>query len=364
MSLRAGTTCLNSRSTYTDNLTSSPGQGAPAAPASLRVRAPDPRPSPGRRRRTRQLRTEPARALAAYLLVYQHVPVARTAELIADLTGAHPSTGWVSSTVAPTAAAVAPANAAILDQVRAAPVVHVDETTSNINGTRWWLHVASTPTLTALHLHPSRGRAAVTEFDVLPNYRGTLVHDSLTLYDAYTHARHALCGAHLVRELTAAAEAHPDRIWPEQAIRVLHQLNTAAHQARDQGISQIPPETLDPLVRSFRHAIIVGLAEHPRRPGPRQPPTRNLLQRLGARVEQVLLFARDLAVPFTNNQAERDLRPTKTQLKISGCHRSAATARAWLAIRGYISTARKNGHNAYQALRDAITGNPWTPQTA
>jgi transposase len=117
-------------------------------------------------------------------------------------------------------------------------------------------------------------------------------------------------------------------------------------------------------VRSFRHAIIVGLAEHPRRPGPRQPPTRNLLQRLGARVEQVLLFARDLAVPFTNNQAERDLRPTKTQLKISGCHRSAATARAWLAIRGYISTARKNGHNAYQALRDAITGNPWTPQTA
>jgi transposase len=304
------------------------------------------------------------RALAAYLLVYQHVPVARTAELITDLTGARPSTGWVSSTLAPTAAAVAPANAVILDQVRAAPVLHVDETTSNINGTRWWLHVASTPTLTAFHLHPSRGRIAVTEFGVLPDYRGTLVHDSLTLYDAYDQARHALCGAHLVRELTAAAEAHPQRIWPEQAIRVLHQLNTAAHQARDQGLSQIPPDILDPLVRSFRHAIFVGLAEHPRRPGARQPPTRNLLARLGARVEQVLLFARDLTVPFTNNQAERDLRPTKTQLKISGCHRSATTARAWLAIRGYISTARKNGHNAYQALRDAITGNPWMPQTA
>ena len=304
------------------------------------------------------------RALAAYLLVYQHVPVARTAELIADLTGARPSTGWVSSTLHPTAAAVAPANAAILDQVRAAPVVHVDETTSNINGTRWWLHVASTPTLTAFHLHSSRGRVAVTEFDVLPNYRGTLVHDSLTLYDAYDQARHALCGAHLVRELTAAAEAFPERIWPEQAIRVLHQLNNAAHHARDQGLPHIPPEIADPLVRSFRHAIIVGLAEHPRRPSARQPPTRNLLKRLGERVEQVLLFARDLSVPFTNNQAERDLRPTKTQLKISGCHRSAATARAWIAIRAYISTARKNGHNAYQALRDAITGNPWTPQTA
>jgi transposase len=76
------------------------------------------------------------------------------------------------------------------------------------------------------------------------------------------------------------------------------------------------------------------------------------------------LFARDLTVPFTNNQAERDLRPIKTQLKISGCHRSADTAHAWLAIRGYISTVRKNGHNAVCALRDAITGKPWMPQTA
>ena len=156
------------------------------------------------------------RALAAYLLVYQHIPVARTAELIADLTGARPSTGWVSSTLAPTAAALAEPNTVILDQVRAAPVVHVDETSSNINGARWWLHVASTPTLTAFHLHPSRGRAALTEFDVLPNYRGTLVHDSLTLYDAYTHARHALCGAHLVRELTAAARPIPNGSGPSR----------------------------------------------------------------------------------------------------------------------------------------------------
>jgi len=304
------------------------------------------------------------RALAAYLVVYQHVPVARTAELIADVTGAHPSTGWVTSTLAPTAAGVAEANTAILDQVRTAPVINVDETSSNINGARWWLHVACTPSLTAYHLHSSRGRAAVTEFDVLPSYQGTAVHDSLTLYDAYSDARHGLCGAHLVRELTAVSEAHPARIWPPQAIRALHALNAAAHHAREQGQPQIPPEIAEPLHRSFRHAIIVGLSEHPRCPGSRQSTTRNLLQRLAARAEQVLLFARDLAVPFTNNQAERDLRPTKTQLKISGCHRSADTARAWVAIRGYVSTVRKHGHNVLRALRDAITGNPWMPPQA
>jgi transposase len=66
-------------------------------------------------------------------------------------------------------------------------------------------------------------------------------------------------------------------------------------------------------------------------------------------------------VPFTNNQPERDVRPTKTQLKISGCHRSEATAKAWLRIRGCISTVGKHGDNILNALHDAITGKPWKP---
>lgn len=100
---------------------------------------------------------------------------------------------------------------------------------------------------------------------------------------------------------------------------------------------------------------------HPRAPGREQTKTRNLLERLRDRAAEVLRFAHDLAVPFTNNQAERDLRPTKTQLKISGCHRSATGATAWLRVRGYISTVRKHGVNVLAAIRDAITGNPWTP---
>ena len=75
----------------------------------------------------------------------------------------------------------------------------------------------------------------------------------------------------------------------------------------------------------------------------------------------MLLFARDLSVPFTNNQAERDIRPTKTQMKICGCHRSADTAKHGCRIRGYISTVRKHGDNVLDALRDAITGDPWKP---
>ncbi|RJQ81679.1 hypothetical protein D5S19_22940 [Amycolatopsis panacis] len=85
------------------------------------------------------------------------------------------------------------------------------------------------------------------------------------------------------------------------------------------------------------------------------------MERLLGREELVLRFARDLSVPFTNNLAERDLRPTKTQMKISGTFRSEASATAWVRIRGYVSTAGKHGHNAFESIRAAVTGNPWTP---
>jgi hypothetical protein len=156
------------------------------------------------------------------------------------------------------------------------------------------------------------------------------------------------------------AKLIPTRRGPPRRC-ALHGLNTAAHQARKQQLPAIPPEIADPLLDSWRHALLVGLAEHRRAPGRKQSLTRNLLERLRDRDTQVLLFARDLTVPFTNNQAERDVRPTKTQLKISGCHRSETTAKAWLRIRGYISTVAKHGDNILDALRDAITGNPWTP---
>lgn len=303
------------------------------------------------------------RAFAVYLLVYQHIPVARSAELIADLTGANVSTGWVCSTLTRAANVLVDVEAMTKTLITLATIGHFDETSLNVNGAKWWLHVASTDTLTAYHLHTSRGRVAVDEFGVLPAFTGTAVHDALSVYDGenYLGARHALCCAHVLRELTAAAESHPDQAWSKAALDALHALNQAAHEARAAGKTQIPRRQQKRLIDTWHQAILCGLAEHPARPGRKQSKTRNLLERLHNRDEQILLFVRDLTVPFTNNQAERDLRPVKTQMKISGCARSEHQARAWLRVRGYISTARKNGVNAIAALRDAIAGNPYTP---
>jgi transposase len=304
------------------------------------------------------------RAWVVYLLVFQHIPVARVVELVADLSGARPSPGWVCQVLRDTAAALAEVEKLIRTLLTAAHILHADETGAKVTGARWWLHVASTDTLTTYHLDRSRGRTAITELGVLDGFDGVLVHDCWAPYNAYLDCAHALCGAHIVRELLAAAETHPDQHWPGQAIDTLFALNTAAHHARDQGHDHIPPEIADPLLRAWHHAIRVGLAQHPASQGRKQSKTRNLLERLRDRETDTLRFAHDLSVPFTNNQAERDLRPTKTQMKISGTFRSETSATAWARIRGYVSTARKNGITAFDAILSAITGNPWTPTTS
>jgi transposase len=300
------------------------------------------------------------RAIAVYLVVFQHVPVERAGQLIADLTGTAPSTGWVSAQVARTADALVEVEALVKTLLTLAAVIGVDETTVNVAGRKQWLHVARTDLLTAYHLHQSRGRSAVTEFGVLPDYAGTVVHDALAVYDIYP-ARHALCGAHLLRELTAVAEQHPEQLWPGQARSALADLAAAARTARDQGLDHIPVEQAAHPLMLLRHAALVGLAEHRRAEGHKQSKARNLLERLRHREDEILRFTDDLDVPFTNNGSERDLRPVKTQIKISGCHRAATGAQAWLRVRGYISTVRKHRHDVLTALRDAITGNPWTP---
>jgi transposase/uncharacterized coiled-coil protein SlyX len=303
------------------------------------------------------------RAIAVYLVVFQHVPVARAAQLIADLTGAAPSTGWVSAQVARTAEALTEVETLIKTLITLAAVIGVDETTLNVAGRKWWLHVARTEALTAYHLHESRGRVAVDEFGVLPGYGGTVVHDALSVYDGpdYRTARHSLCGAHLIRELTAVAEDHPEQVWPCQARRALTDLAAATRTARGHGRDHIPPQDAVEALMLYRHAVLVGLTEHPRAEGRRQTKARNLLERLRDREPEILRFTTDLDVPFTNNGSERDLRPVKTQIKISGCHRAATGAQAWLRIRGYISTVRKHHDDVLTALRDAITGKPWSP---
>jgi transposase len=304
------------------------------------------------------------RALAVYLLVFQHIPAERTALLIKDVTGAQVSTGWVASLLPQAANLVDDSVNLIRALLTMGHILHADETTTRIGSARRWLHVACTGFLTLLHLAP-RSRKGADAGMVLPHYRGVLVHDSLSLYAGYGACTHQLCGAHLIRELTAAEEDFPDQKWHQQIRWALAGLNRQALRVRNREITEIAPEALLLHYEAFHHGIAVGLAQHQRAPGRKQSPAHNLLQRLRDQAHDVLRFADDpRRVPFTNNCGERALRPVKTQLKISGCHQSQDGATAWLRVRSYLDSARKHGLSAFDAIHRAFTGNLWMPPIA
>jgi transposase len=310
------------------------------------------------------------KSLAVYLLVYQHVPVRRCVRLIADLTGGSgPSDGFVHGMLTRCATAVAEVVGAIKTLITLAHVVGFDETTLRCGaaGHKKYVLSASTENATAYHLG-GRDLDSFAAFGILPAFAGVAVHDR---YSNYFHPRwdqpagHQACAAHLLRDFADAAETYPDAHWPAQATRALRGLIAAWHVARDAGLPTITEHVRDELALEFHRAVRVGLSQVPRVPGPRhstaQRPGRDLLEFCRDRGNDVLRFTADTRIWPTNNISERDLRPTKTQQKISGRLTSEDVTQDRLDIRSYIDTARKHGINVMTALRRAVTGNPWRP---
>jgi transposase len=310
------------------------------------------------------------KALVIYLIVYQHVPVERCVQLVADLTGGRaPSAGFVHGMLARCAAMLAEVVTLIKTTITLAAVAGFDETTIRCGpaGQKKYVLSGSTETAVAYHLG-GRDLGSFTAFGILPAFAGIAVHDR---YACYFHqgwvslAGHQVCLAHLVRDFEDAAGSWPDAIWPAQAQRALRGLIRAWHAARGQGLPEIPAPARDPLIKEFRHAVLAGLADVPRIPGPKsstaQHPGRDLLEFCSSRQADVTRFCYDTRVWPTNNISERDLRPAKTQQKISGRLTSEDITQDRLDIRSYIDTARKHGINVMTALRHAVSGAPWAP---
>lgn len=308
-------------------------------------------------------------ALVVYLLVFHHLPVQRCAQLVADVTGAKPSAGFVHGMLARAAARVADTVARVKKLVAAAPVAGFDETTLRCGpaGAKKYVLSASTELYAVFGLG-GRDLQSFKDFGVLGAFAGVAVHDRYNVYDHPDFpgiGGHQLCAAHLIRDLDDAAEAYPGELWPTQASRALRGLVRAWHAARAAGLAAVPAEAADELTWEFRQAVRVGLSKVARTPGPvrttRQPVGRLLLECLRDREADVLRFCADTRVWPTNNGSERDLRPHKTQQKVSGRLTSEDATRDRLDLRSYVATARKHGMNAMAVLRDALAGTPWAP---
>lgn len=287
---------------------------------------------------------------------YQHfIPEDRLQQLFSDLYGIQIATATLASFNRIAFDALAPFEKSVLSMVKEASVKHLDETGFRVGGKTQWLHVASTKTLTYYHVSPKRK-------SLIEGLLGTVVHDHWKSYYNLHGVEHSLCNQHHLRELKALIE-HEKEPWAKKMSRLLRVALRCRHFHEH---NKIPEERILWITKLYDKIIKQGLAfhekltplqakgkrgRHPRRTG------HNLLQRLLHYKQDVLRFLHDPAVPFTNNEAERDLRMMKCKQKISGGFRSTQGAEQFARIRGFISTKRKQGFSIISSIQSIFSGN-------
>ena len=295
-------------------------------------------------------------AIAIYLQHYQFLPEKRLSEAMADMFGVRLAQATLAAISRNCAARFADLAAVLRGLIAAAPVKHLDETGFRIGGKTNWLHIASTETLTLY-------RAASRRGNLPEGLGGIVVHDHFKPYYRLPCVLHALCNAHHLRELQALIDIEREP-WAARMHRLLRRASHATNLARAQNTALAPA-----LVALFRRAydriVSDGLAFHAALPPviraagkDRRGRTgrrigHNLLRRLDERREDALRFLSNLAVPFTNNLAERDVRMMKLRQKISGGFRTMLGAEDFAVIRSVISTVKKNGWDVLGSIRDS-----------
>jgi transposase len=295
------------------------------------------------------------KAAASYLSAVHFIPEKRRSDLFGDLFGLPVSAASLAGFDAQAAEILAPRQEAVLAGLKAAPVKHLDETGVRIGGKTEWLHVVGNGEATHYRVSPKRG-------DLLSGVSGIAVHDHWRPYFTMEGVTHALCNAHILRELKALIDVDKEP-WAKRMARLLRRacrVAKACSREGGEGAAGPPRETLRRLYdriaakgKAF-HESLPPFAAPPKRGMTKRRPGHNLARRLERHKEDVLRFLADPAVPFTNNRAEQDIRMMKVKQKVSGGFRTVQGAEIFCILRGFLSTAKKQGHNPFVALAEAM----------
>lgn len=308
------------------------------------------------------------KAIGVLLTQWHNLPYLRTSQLMSSLFNVHVSQGSLCKWTEKAANLMQPQVETIKANLMASPVVHADESGIRVAKQLQWLHIMATETATWYGIHPKRGMEAIKALDVLPNYTGILVHDCFTPYWQLS-CDHALCNAHLLRELNFIGETTGQK-WPAQLAKFLvasNKLRLAAHQ---QG-RPLSAEAIKTLTTHYERLLAKGEKLNPRKTERRenqrgrikQTDATNLLGRLRDHANEVLHFLRNIAVSFTNNCGERAVRMPKGKQKVAGCFRSEEGANSYFSIRSYLDTMYKQGHDVFDVLLNTFMGTPIQPRS-
>lgn len=300
------------------------------------------------------------KANTTYMSTYQLIPYERIQEQFKNEYNIPISTGSIYNFNAEASSRLSELgfDTVVKQELADSPLAHADETGINVNGSKIWLHNLSNEQWTWFEPHNKRGTEAMDDIGIIPLFTGILCHDHWKPYFTYD-CEHVLCNAHHLRELTRAFEQDGQK-WAEKMRLFLTELNKEVDASKN---SKLSKTKIKERKEKYRIILTGASKECPAikpKPGtkrrPAQGKSRNLLERLRDYESEVLRFMVESLVPFTNNQGERDIRMTKVQQKISGCFRSMEGAVNFCKVRSFLSTCKKNGVSASEALEMLFNG--------
>lgn len=301
-------------------------------------------------------------ARAVLATVAHHLPYGRAALVLRQLAGLAVSVGFLLAARRRAAGLLEPFMARVRQLLAGAGLLHVDETPARVDGALAYVHVACNESYTAMHTG-GRSAADIDAGGVLPDFAGVLVRDGYAGYIHLVAAQHAWCGAHLLRDLKAVYDAEPDRQLGAAAMATaLTGALRATNTARAAGHPELDPDQLTSLRSGYAGALARMRADNQSGRTPLQQRALTLADRFDNHRDMILRFLHDLAVPFTNNSAEREVRPVKVKQRTGGgSWRTLQGLADFAVIWSYLSTAAKHGIDALDALTDLFTTGPWLP---
>ena len=315
------------------------------------------------------------KSLVVYLSQYQLLPYERTVEFFKDIVGYSISQGSIYNFIKSAYKSLEQFEERLKEKLIASDIVHFDETGVMCGKKLNWIHTACNAKYTFYAMDKKRGSEATDKINILPNFKGTAMHDFWKPYSKY-NCNHIFCNAHIVRELTGIYENSGQK-WSLEFKNMLFEIKNSVDNAKYADKLKLSQYRINKYQNLYDKIIEKGFLENPLKSGnkhkrgrKKQTKARNLLDRLCKWKIGILAFMYNFTMPYTNNIAEpvcvlshstgrRDLRMIKVHQKISNCFRSIEGADFFCRIRSYISTVKKNEHSVIRAIENIFLKNEY-----
>ena len=305
------------------------------------------------------------KSFVSYLMAYQHIPYKRTTELIHDTFNKHQlSEGTLYNFQQACYNGLEDEDQAIKEQIINSDVVCFDETGSSVNKDKHWIHSAGNEDFTYYAIHKNRGHIAMDAIGILPEFKGTAIHDFWASYLKY-ECNHALCNAHHLRNLTYIQEQYKQS-WVQKMKKLLLKIKNEVDEYK-LIYPCLDEKTTQEFEKEYQQILSLGYYENPppdkkpekpKRGRPKRSEPIKLLDRFKDYRKEILAFMYDFNIPFDNNLAERDMRMMKLHQKISGQFKNLFAAEMFCRIRSYISSVKKHNLNVMDSLNKMFVGEP------